>query len=61
MSPHGKLDILRSLDYLLYCHYVYSYFLDASLLVLLFRIFLQLVNWVSTLLVRPFPTTLLKP
>ncbi|KAI7853575.1 hypothetical protein BDC45DRAFT_510581 [Circinella umbellata] len=42
MSIHGKLDVIQSLDSLLYCHFVYTYFLDASLLVLFFRIFLQL-------------------
>ncbi|KAI9494673.1 hypothetical protein BDB00DRAFT_817804 [Zychaea mexicana] len=42
MSIHGKLDVIQSLDSLLYCHFVYTYFLDASLLVLIFRIFLQL-------------------
>ncbi|KAI8138938.1 hypothetical protein BJV82DRAFT_628482 [Fennellomyces sp. T-0311] len=42
MSIHGKLDVIHSLDSLLYCHFVYTYFLDASLLVLIFRIFLQL-------------------
>ncbi|KAI8049116.1 uncharacterized protein B0P05DRAFT_563784 [Gilbertella persicaria] len=42
MSSNGKRDVLRSIDYLLYCHIAYTYFLDASVLVLLFRILLQL-------------------
>ncbi|KAI9486932.1 MAG: hypothetical protein EXX96DRAFT_551197 [Benjaminiella poitrasii] len=42
MSTNGKRDVLRSLDYLLYCHITYTYFLDTSLLVLFFRILLQL-------------------
>lgn len=44
MSSNGKRDVLRSLDYLLYCHIAYTYFLDTSLLVLFFRILLQLVR-----------------
>lgn len=44
MSSNGKRDVLRSLDYLLYCHIAYTYFLDTSLLVLFFRILLQLVS-----------------
>ncbi|KAI7903315.1 uncharacterized protein BX663DRAFT_508201 [Cokeromyces recurvatus] len=42
MSTNGKRDVLRSLDYLLYCYITYTYFLDTSLLVLFFRILLQL-------------------
>ncbi|KAI8367877.1 hypothetical protein EDC96DRAFT_506392 [Choanephora cucurbitarum] len=42
MSSNGKRDVLRSIDYLLCCHIAYSYFLDASLLVLFFHILLQL-------------------
>ncbi|KAI8099252.1 uncharacterized protein BX664DRAFT_17302 [Halteromyces radiatus] len=44
MSNHdlrGKRDILQSLDYLLYCYIAYLYFLDASFILLLFRLFLQ--------------------
>ncbi|KAI9019271.1 hypothetical protein CLU79DRAFT_720524 [Phycomyces nitens] len=42
MSIPAKRDVLRSLDYLLYCHFVYLYFLDASLFLFSVRMFLQL-------------------
>ncbi|KAI8643419.1 hypothetical protein BD408DRAFT_342377 [Parasitella parasitica] len=35
MNSNGKRDVLRSLDYILYCHIAYTYFLDTSLLQLL--------------------------
>ncbi|KAI8988624.1 hypothetical protein BDF20DRAFT_814754 [Mycotypha africana] len=35
MSSNGKREIIRSLDHLLYCQFVYNYFLDSSLLQLL--------------------------
>ncbi|KAL0080943.1 hypothetical protein J3Q64DRAFT_1701468 [Phycomyces blakesleeanus] len=44
MSIPAKRDVLRSLDYLLYCHFVYLYFLDASLFLFCIRMFLQLVS-----------------
>ncbi|KAL0074757.1 hypothetical protein F4703DRAFT_1890812 [Phycomyces blakesleeanus] len=43
MSIPAKRDVLRSLDYLLYCHFVYLYFLDASLFLFCIRMFLQLL------------------
>lgn len=49
-SSNGKRDVLRSLDYVLYCHIAYTYFLDTSLLVLFLRILLQLVEWNTSLL-----------
>ncbi|KAI8370480.1 uncharacterized protein BYT42DRAFT_582582 [Radiomyces spectabilis] len=42
MSLHGKRDVIRSLDYLLYCYFTYTFLLDASLLILVFRVFCQL-------------------
>lgn len=43
MGIQSKLHVIKSLDSLLYYHFVYTYFLDASLLLLIFRVFLQLV------------------
>ncbi|KAI8330241.1 hypothetical protein BC941DRAFT_441330 [Chlamydoabsidia padenii] len=37
----GKRDILQSVDYLVYCHIAYIYFLDTSFLLLFFRLVLQ--------------------
>ncbi|KAI8580322.1 hypothetical protein K450DRAFT_237978 [Umbelopsis ramanniana AG] len=42
MGLYAKRDVIRSLDFLLYCQFAYIYLLDASLLVLLFRILIQL-------------------
>ncbi|KAH8548483.1 hypothetical protein BGW37DRAFT_506290 [Umbelopsis sp. PMI_123] len=42
MGLYAKRDVIRSLDFLLYCQFAYMYLLDASLLVLLFRILMQL-------------------
>lgn len=44
MGSNGKRDVLRSIDYLLYCHIAYTYFLDTSLLMLFLKILLQLVH-----------------
>jgi hypothetical protein len=44
MGLYAKRDVIRSLDFLLYCQFAYMYLLDASLLVLLFRILMQLVG-----------------
>ncbi|KAI9317599.1 hypothetical protein BX666DRAFT_2026876 [Dichotomocladium elegans] len=44
MGAHGKTDVIRSLDSLIYCHIAYSYFLNASLVALLLRAFLQLAS-----------------
>jgi hypothetical protein len=44
MGLYAKRDVIRSLDFLLYCQFAYMYLLDASLLVLLFRILMQLVS-----------------
>lgn len=44
MSLHGKLNIIQSLDYLLFCHYVYNYFLDGSMIVLISRTTFQIVS-----------------
>ncbi|ORZ04256.1 hypothetical protein BCR42DRAFT_429346 [Absidia repens] len=48
----GKRDILQSLDYLLYCHIAYLYFLDASFLLLFFRLFLQMHLLSATMFYR---------
>jgi len=45
MGLYAKRDVIRSLDFLLYCQFAYMYLLDASLLVLLFRILIQLVRF----------------
>lgn len=45
MGLYAKRDVIRSLDFLLYCQFAYMYLLDASLLVLLFRILIQLVSF----------------
>ncbi|KAG2204853.1 hypothetical protein INT46_010981 [Mucor plumbeus] len=58
MSSNGKRDVLRSLDYLLYCHIAYTYFLDTSLLVLFFRILLQLQLLSPRALTRSLRTAL---
>ncbi|CEG68531.1 hypothetical protein RMATCC62417_04775 [Rhizopus microsporus] len=59
MSTNGKRDVLRSIDYLLYCHMAYSYLLDKSLLVLLFRLLLQLQLLSPKALTRSIRTALL--
>ncbi|KAI8993522.1 hypothetical protein BDB01DRAFT_776573 [Pilobolus umbonatus] len=58
MSSNGKRDILRSLDYLLYCYIVYTYFLDASLLVLFFRVLIQAQLLSPRVLTRSLRTAL---
>jgi hypothetical protein len=40
----GKKDLLQSVDYSVYCHIAYIYFLDASFLLLFFRLVLQTVS-----------------
>ncbi|KAG2180133.1 hypothetical protein INT43_003921 [Umbelopsis isabellina] len=42
MGLYAKRDVIRSLDFLLYCQFAYMYLLDSSFLVLIFRILMQL-------------------
>ncbi|ORY97263.1 hypothetical protein BCR43DRAFT_489492 [Syncephalastrum racemosum] len=58
MNIHGKQDVIRSLDALLYCYFVYNYFLDASLLIFFSRIFLQLQMLAPQALARSLRTAL---
>ncbi|KAJ8654069.1 hypothetical protein O0I10_010280 [Lichtheimia ornata] len=56
MGIQSKLHVIKSLDSLLYYHFVYIYFLDASLLLLIFRVFLQLPLLSSRALPRTLRT-----
>ncbi|KAI9281176.1 hypothetical protein BY458DRAFT_499806 [Sporodiniella umbellata] len=58
MSANGKRDVLRSIDYLIFCHMAYNYLLDKSLLVLLFRLLLQLQLLSPKALTRSMRTAL---
>lgn len=56
MGIQSKLHVIKSLDSLLYYHFVYIYFLDASLLLLIFRVFLQLVCLCIVTMTPPLST-----